>query len=241
MKNTKNKKINWKEVYAFLKTPRGKAFAFFGFYLIFFIAIMIMARVGGSSNLTSSSYQQNTLSYDFSTTSIENSNYHFKYEYNLDQNSFVYEGDKYGYRELFVFGGDKYYRSGDNYLKDTDGIWIKIDNPYVLPDFLDINIISNILKEATYISKTDYDSGVQLFNFQVSTNTLVKVLENVDIDIDDLPNEIVLSTDTKGNVNNIKFNLDSYCKYKQISSLGNITLSYSKFGEIEEINVKIDD
>lgn len=231
------KNINCKEILEFLKTPRGKAIAFFAFYLVFFLILMIAVRSGGN---TASSYTTETDSkkpYNISFEKILDNNYHFKYEINLDQNTYVYEGNKNGNKELFTLGVDNFYRKEENFLKNTNGIWLKNDNPYIMNDFLDINKITNIFDSATYISKTDYESGMKVYNFQITTNTLVKLLENIDIDIADIPNEIIVKTDEENSANEIKLDLSSYCKYKNLSSIkGEITLNYDNFGEIEEIN-----
>ncbi len=232
----KKRDINWKEISEFLKTPRGKAVAFFGFYFIFFLGIMVLARTGNNHSNINNQYNNNK-PYNISFDKILDSNYHFKYEISFDQNSFIYEGDRNGNKELFTLGVDKCYRNEEDYLKNTNGLWLKSDNPYIMKEFLDIHKISSILNVSTYISKTDYESGMKVYNFQVTTNTLVKLFENVLIDLDDGPNEIIFKTDEDGNVNVIKFDLSSYCKYKNLSlDKGEVILNYDRFGEIEEIN-----
>lgn len=230
----KKQKFDFKEISEFLKTPKGKSMAFFGFYFLFFLVLMILARAGGTSRINTE-YQQ-TKPYSISFKKIVKGNYHFKYEIKLDENSFLYEGNKNGVKELFLVGNETFYRNDDIFLKESLGVWVKDDNPYMMSEFINIDSIQNIINNATYISKTDYESGMKVYDFQITTNTLVKLFENIDIDIDDIPNEIVVKTDDLDNVNSIKFYLNSYTKYKNFAfNLGEVDLNYDQFGEIEDI------
>ena len=45
--NNQNNKINKEQILEFIRTPKGKAFLFFGIYFIFFIALSMIAHIGG--------------------------------------------------------------------------------------------------------------------------------------------------------------------------------------------------
>ena len=85
-----------------------------------------------------------------------------------------------------------------------------------------------ILRNLTIIKK--------IYTYNISTTTLIKILELVNVDLDDLPNVITITTDKDNNVIQIDYDLSEYSKYKMISTTkATATIKYSKFGEIEEI------
>ena len=231
----KNSNIDYKAILEFLKTPRGKAVMFFGFYFIFFFILSVMFREGTTtSDYDNEKEKKNTLPY--SLKMIESNNYHFKYSYDFDNKINIYEGDRYDQKELFSFNNINYYRNDSIFLTNNSNIWVKCDNPYTMYEFIDINSIKKILSKATYISKTDYESGMKVYNYQISTSTLIKLITNKDVDLDDKPNEIIIKTDADDNVNDIKYDLTSYSKYNQLSTnKSEIELYYTKFGEIKQI------
>lgn len=223
-----------------LKTPRGRGILFFVGFFIFFLTVILIVRFADGGEVIGSGYESGT-PYSYSISNIVNDNYKFNYEVEIDGNKIVYSGERYNNDiELFsYFDGVStlnYYRNLDNYLVDNNGIWVKSNNPYLYSSFMDIEKISELLSVSTYISKTEYDSGKKVYNFQFSTATVIDIFEGIEIDIDDFPNEISLSTDNDGNTNEIRFKLDSYCKYNKLCN-GNmeIYLTYDDYGEIEEI------
>lgn len=229
------RKVNKEDFKKFISDPKGKAFVFFVGYLIFFIVIGIVARVGGSNNYNRD-YETETKK-QFDLTYIERNNYKFNYKIKIDDNYLTYSGIRYDTQEKVTCTNlVEYYGENGNYFVNNSGLWIKADNPYKYSEFYDINNIYKLLEMATYISKTTYESGKDVYNFSISSSTINKMFENVDIDVEELPNEIIVSTDYNGNVNEIKFTLDSYCKVKNICVNNmSITLAYELYGEIEKI------
>ncbi len=227
------KNVDMEKVIEFLKTPRGKACLFFGFYLIFFIVLMFMFRVDDSSSKNKSNVDNNL---PFSLSNIENDNYHFKYTYKIDDKEYVYEGDKNNGVELFEYNKEKYYSSGDDFLSNKQNIWSKVDNPYIIKEFIDISAIKSIVEKASLVSKTEYESGMIVYSYKIATTTLIKLIEKKKIDLDDPVNEITFKTDEDNEVNDIQYDLSSYCKYKKIANKScSIELEYSNFGKIKEI------
>lgn len=230
--NRNNKKMDYKQMVEFLKTPKGKAVLFFGFYFVFFFVLAVMARI---NPVTSSNDYKEDNNFDFSLSQISGNNYHFKYDINIDDKSYLYEGDRNGSSELFTLNSENYYRNGDNFLKNTNNIWLKADNPYIMKEFIDVDSITDILKISSLISKTDYESGMRTYDYNISTTSLVKLIDKQDIDLDDAVNSIFIKAEDEKQVNEISFSLDSYCKYKGIGDSCKVLLKYSNFNEVEDI------
>lgn len=227
----KKDEFNFKQL---ISTPRGKAVVFFGVYLIFFLIIAVVARVGGTNN-TSKNYEVGS-NLQYSLSSIESNNYKFTYTLEMDGNSSHCTGERYVTREMISCTNGNFYGDNENYFINNSGVWVKSDSPYLYDDFYDINNVKSLIKKATYISKTEYDSGKDVYEFALSTATITKFFENIDIDVEEVPNTIILSTDEDGNVNEIKLKLNSYCINKGIcNSSMVIDLQYESFGEVDEI------
>lgn len=238
-KNNGKKKLNIEFLKDLMKTPRGRGILFFGVYFVFFLALILLIRFGNRGEVIGNELESGN-PYNFSVSNITGNNYNFSYQVEIDDNIFLYQGSRYKNTELFTIsnGGSivEYYLNSENYFSNSNGLWLKADNPYKYWQFIDIKYVNNIIKNATYISKTDYESGKSVYNFQISSNTIVKLLENIDTDVDEVPNEIVVITDENNYVNEVKFLLDSYCKAKTICTNSmNINLKYGDFGNIEEI------
>lgn len=218
----------------FMKTPRGKAVLFFGIYLIFFIGLAIFSRVVGTGN--SISPQLNITPYSYSLNQISNHNYHYRYQYQIDDSTIAFEGDRVGNKSLFSDGIISYYQKEDLFMRNQDGLWVKCDNPYIFPSLLDDSIMNTLISSATYVSKTELASGEEEVNFEISTTTLVKILDGIVIDLDDPVNTIQLKKNSDGEVVEIHYDLTSYAIYHgRCSSQFQLILSYSKFGEISKI------
>lgn len=237
MSNKKEKKeeFNLKDL---MSTPRGRAILFFGAYLVFFIAIAIFARSGGSSNGLSNNKKYETGSpLQFSLAGIESNNYKFNYSIEVDGGVSIMTGVKDGARESSTCTLlNQYYMENGNYFVNANGVWIKTSSPYADKPFHNIENISNLIEAASYVSKTEYESGNDVYNFKISSATISKILTNGDLDIEEIPNEIVIGVNEDNYVDEIKFVLDSYCR--AVGSCTNsmkVTLKYEMFGEIEEI------
>ncbi len=220
-----------------LSTPRGKAVAFFGFYFIFFLIIAIAARTGERVASDGENHYETGIENRFSFASIESNNYKFNYKIDIDGVSSSYVGIKTGKKEKVTCPNlVEFYGENGNYFTNTGGVWIKTDRPYQYEEFMDIENIKELVSKATYISNTSYESGKDVYNYNISSATICAILENKDIDIEEEPNEIIISVDENNYVESVKFVLNSYCKVKNhcVNSMS-ITLNYELYGEIEEI------
>lgn len=231
-----NKKSNESrdKVMAFLKTPRGKAVLFFGIYFIFFIGLAIFSRVAGTGN--SITPQLSVSPYTYSLEQIANHNYHYQYQYLIDGSTITFEGDRNNNKSLFSDGIVSYYQKDDLFMKSQDGLWIKCDNPYIFPLLLDDSVLNTIISSATYVSKTELATGEEEINLQITTTTLVKILDGLDVDLDDPVNTIQLKKDSSGEVVEVRYDFTSYALYHgRCSSSFQLILSYSNFGNVKEI------
>lgn len=223
------------------KTPKGRAILFFGFYLLFFLILAVVARISPKYTTSIDDYKGN----DLSDTALTAKNYKYDYTISVDGINYNYSGVSDGTSQLFTYTVDsvevQYYKNSLEYFKNNNGLWIKTDNPYLYEEFLDYNKISDIFVDASYISRTEFESGEAIYNFQIATANIVEKLDKTDIDIEDIPNDVKFSTDSEGQINKIELNLSSYGKYKNIcNNTFFITLNYSDFGNISEIVSPID-
>lgn len=229
-----NNKVNKEQILEFVRTPKGKAVIFFGVYFIFFIILAMVAHIGGQGAVIGST-DLNLGEFLYDLSSIKEGNYNFSYQFSSDQVITTYYGKHYDNRALFSDGIISYYQQGNMFMREQDGIWIKSDAPYLLSSLTDPFIIDNLIKLSTYVSKTELATGEETINLQISTTTLVKQLDGLEVDLDDPVNSIELKKNEAGKVVGIKYNLDSYAKYKGlVSNEFRLVLSYSNFGDIKE-------
>mgnify|MGYP004520623335 FL=1 len=218
----------FKDMKSNLKTPRGKAIAYLTFYFIFFVVIIVMIR----SNHSVETNEVVTPKFDFSL--IESNNYHFHYQDVLGNGTTVYDGDRNQDNSLFTKSDSvnslNVYSSGSIYLgRDNSGLYVMIDNPYLFPELKDLDSIKKILNKATYISTSNLRK-----TYQISTTTLVSIFDNQEIDLDDMPNTIVVTTNSDGQIYKLEYDFSSYSIYRGYGAYQG-SLLYSNFSNIPEI------
>ena len=109
---------------------------------------------------------------------------------------------------------------------------------YHFNNITDDNNISRFLERATLISKTEYETGNISYNYEITTNTIDEILNGTNIDIADVPNKITLETNEEDEVVKITYDLSSYATYiNNTPSITTITINYSNFGEIKDIEI----
>lgn len=235
-KNKKNNKNN-SELKELMSTPRGKAIVFFGAYLIFFIIIAVSARSGGGSSNPSDRVYETGNEKSFSMANIESNNYKYNYKIMIDDNYVTYNGIRYNNKEKFSCTNlAEFYKEDNNYFSNTSGLWIKSENPFIHDKFLDIKNINSLIENATYVSTTTFENGDIDYNFKISSASISKLFDNIDLDVSEEPNEIIVRTDETNYTKEIEFKLNSYCLHRSIcTNKMSIKLSYSMVGEIEDI------
>ena len=221
----------------FLKTPRGKGLAFFGFYFLFFLFIAILSRSGGSSkSLKASDFEQGN-SKPVYVESLNLKNYEFIYTVTIDQNVYQYKGQRYLNKMLFEYNNQKYYYDGEKYYKQ-DGKWIECEDSLAFRDLLNLDQVNLLLDVASYESMTTYESGKINYNYLLSSNTIFSVLKGINTDYFEEPNSIIVGVNEDNIVEKVSFQLDSYGYFSQIcSNKFMISVEYDNFGGIEEIKI----
>ena len=229
----------FKNIKELSKTTKGKAILFFGFYFVFFIIIMIIARFG-SRNYTKPSDYKKGKSGTFYINDIVDKNYGFTYQVSLDNVKYTYTGTRNSNNTLFDYNGNNYFSSDDKYFINNS-IWAKCDNPIRFYNFINPSKLTSILENSWNEANTSYEDGRHEYSLLISTNTLNKLLDSKNTDYDDVPNKIVVSTDSDKLANKITYNLDSYCKLNNLcdNSLS-LEISYYRFGKIERIDNPIE-
>lgn len=233
----KIKKI-WKLIKELNSTPRGKAVLFFGFYAIFFIVLFIIMAIGKSNNNYSLDDIYNTNKISFSSI---DSNFEYSYKFYIDNNIYTYDGKKRNNEETFIFNNAGYYNKNGDFYQNDGGNYVEVDSPFIYREFTDTDVIKQLIDVSSFSSKTEYENGDMMYNYKITTSTIVKELDDIDTDIDDVPNEISIYVSKDGNIKNIKFNLNSYGLFKSISmNKFEIELSYFNYGEVDDFNILAD-
>lgn len=238
MKKKLNEIISFiKELY---KSPKGKAVLFFGFYFVFFAVLLIFLRLAPKKRIDHIDYQKGT-PYNYSLDYFDLDNFTFTYNINLDDTTYSYVGKHKDDVDLFQFNNMSYYRNQDNFFVKND-LWIKSENPFKFYDFIDLKKVDLLLSSSAYDSKTTYSSGKTNYVFLISTNTINKLIHNVDTDFFEEPNRLILITDENNNVKEIKFELDSYCTLNKICTKNLvIDLEFDMFGKVDKIDNPINE
>lgn len=243
MKEEKKKKGRFAKIKEIVKdiknNPQKKGILFLGIYFIFFLLVIMSLRTSNTINQEKSK-EKISSNFEYSLKNIKNNNYSFKYTEVLDNNLVMYSGDQlFGnsrFNKTYNNIVEQYYDSNGIFLKKELNGWMKVNNPYIFKELRDIHKIEKILKRATFISKTEYKEQTKTYNYQISTTTLVDLIDNQKVDLDDNINTIVLTTNSENEVVKIEFNLTPYTNYKQLSTvLGTVQVEYTNFGKIEKI------
>ncbi len=224
-----------KKIKELSKNPKGKAFLFFAFYIVFFAVVILFINLTDSTLTYGDDYEKSYSSYTFDLNKIFSDNFAFKYDVVLDNNIYSYIGAKKDEVESIKYNNFDYYINGNMFLVKNIN-WTETKNPYVYSEYFDTKNIKKILENAHYVSKTVYEDGSNTFNFVISSNTLNVILYGINTDYDEVPNEVIISTDEYRNVNKISYKLDSLCRNNKFCNYGfKIDLEYSLFGEVEGI------
>ena len=207
------------------KKPYGNAVLFFGFYIIFFTIISIMARTGSVGNVKQDNEPTGVV-----VNNLEKYNYSFEYKVVLDNDTYSYTGNKEYNTIYYKYNGKDYYNRDDkSYIKEDN--WKEVDNPIKFYSFLKETNMNNIINSSYIDSKNNYDNGEVAYNLLVSSNTLNKMINGVETDYDEIPNKIKVSVNN-GYISEINYNLDNYCKEKDSCKSLNIIVNYKEFNKI---------
>ena len=217
------------------KSPRRKALLFFGFYFVFFAIIIAFLRNSSQTTANSNSNSPLETSLPFEMESLEGKNYQFSYSVLVDNEKYEYKGEKENQKEQFLFNNESYYYNGEDYFV-LNTSWLKEDNPYIYSEFLSVDILNYLLENSYFEAKTVYESGKVVYRFLLDTNVIYKTIYNEDTDFSTDENIILVSTNLNSQIEEVTYQLNSYCE--TISSCTNlrINMSYEKWGEIKITN-----
>ena len=239
-KKEENKYIKFiKNLY---NSRRGRAILFFVFYFVFFLVLISIIRTNYSSNNHINISNDNKVNTEYKLDGIESGNYHFTREENINGIITKFTGDKSDEKTEGIMTSNNIFYSyfiydNINLIKTIDKYEVTSEL-YHFNNITDDNNISRILKKATLISKTEYETGNILYNYEITTNTINKIVNGKEIDIADIPNKIALETNEEDEVIKITYDLSSYATYiNNISTTITIAIDYSNFNEIKDIEI----
>lgn len=215
------------------KSENGKAIFFFGFYLIFFIILFVIIIFGRKKDYLTQEYEKGKPA-ALNTSWLLNKNYYFDYKIKLDGVLSDYYGKRYQDVETFKYNNNEYYRNEKDFFVNN-GTWVKCDNPYIFYDLIDVDKISNLLINATYVSKEEIKENKYKYNYLLSSNTVNKIAYNIDTDYDEIPNNVTIVIDGKSSVD-ITYYYDSYCKMSGKCKSLEIETYYEMFNGVKEID-----
>lgn len=230
----KNKLENIRELF---KDRKNNPILFFGFYLVFFLLLFLFIHFSGDKNALVQEYEKGEKT-GIDTSSLFQENFYYDYKINVDGIMHDYYGKKNQDVESFKYNNNDYYRNENSYFIHN-GIWAKVDSPVIFSEFILVSNIDEIMKNATFISKTDLNDNKIDYRFLISSNTLNKILYGLDTDYDDIANEIVLHSDSN-TITGISYSLNSFCQYHPTCQSLTIDLSYEMFGKVTKIDNPIE-
>ena len=223
------------------KSKRGRALLFFIFYFIFFFVIISLIRSAYSKPNTIKK-DTNNINAKYKLESIEKGNYHFIREEIINGVITNFTGDKENNKIKGIMTSNNIFYN--YFIYDNINLIKTIDKYEVTSDLYQFNNITDdknirtILNKSTLISKTEYETGNILYNYQITTNTLDGIINNTNIDIADIPNTITIETNEEDEVIKITYDLTSYATYiNQNDTSVKISIDYSNFGNIQNITI----
>lgn len=230
---------------AFFDNPESKQLFFFGFYVVFFIFIVILLRSSFARNDLKLSRSNSGYRYDFTLRDLEKKNYHFNYKVIKNGEIIVYDGNLSNNKRQFFRSGNpsvEYYSVGDVYYQKNSNtlLYDEVNNPMEFVSLLDASTFKKFFIYGSYISKTEYLDGNSLdFTYNISTSTLLRNIDKVESDIDGEVNKVVVKV-ISGKISEVSMDLTDYFRYHDNSiNEYKLVIGYSKFGEIGDIDVGV--
>lgn len=240
----KEKEETKKVVKNLLKSERGRAILFFLFYFVFFLVIILMARTNLSNNKKNNTKNESTTSIkaDYDLKKLEEGNYRFTREETRNSIKTIFTGEANGGRSSFLMTNDmgikNFFSYNDIYLEKENNAYKVSINPYLYPRLNDYFTIRKILDTAHLKSKTTYENGNTIYQYEISSTSLLSIMDNKEVDLDDQVNLINLTTDENKNVIEIIYQLDSYHSYSyNVVEHLTIKIDYSDYGKVKELEI----
>ena len=216
------------------KNPKGKAILFFGFYLVFFVVIILFVRFSSRRNPYLYEYEKGNSTVN-QIYELQGFNYEYRYHITIDDNTYEFEGKRHKKNEVYTYLDDSYYCNQEEcfVLKEK---WMLSEQKIPFHSLLEPDHIAKIIEEAHLESKTSYESGQTVYTYQVLVDSLNHILYEEDTDLDLEANTISIRIDENGELSLISFELNSYCQYRKSCEKNlKIDAEYSQIGEIDVI------
>lgn len=231
----------------FLDNPELKPIFFFGFYIVFFVFIVILLRSSFSQmNSKTGSRGNSGYGFDFNFKELDKRNYHFNYKVIKNGEVVVYDGSLNDNKQEFAKSGtpsieyysvdDKYYSKNVNTL-----LYEESTNPMEFLSLLDADILKRLFIHGSYISRTEYfDDSSYEYTYYISTSTILRNVDKVEADISGDVNKLMVKVNKEGGISEMTMDLTDYFKYFDESVTEyKLIISYSKFGQIGVIDVEV--
>ena len=203
----KNKKANennidFKTIFTFFKSDKGKKISFVVFYFFFFLFLFIFFN----TNKITTDNKKEESSLPFITSNLENNNYKFKYIVKSNNellylitktNNYLIINDDTGEYRLNFKNGN---------LEDNNNIVI------IHKELLNIFEVKRVIKNSKFISVTMLnETNEYMYNYTITNESLNNIFNNT-ISNKYLENEIIVKTNNKKEIEEIDFNLLNYEK-----------------------------
>lgn len=219
----------------FRKTKNGKPILFFGFYLLFFIFVFLLIKFEGNKDFLNQEYEKGRSS-QFNSSLLLGKNYYYDYKINIDGVLHDYYGKRNQDIESFKYNNNEYYRNGDDFFINN-GMWVKCDNPYIFYEIIDVDNLSDIINNSTIMSNDGAGEGKKVYKYVISTNTINKLIYNVESDYDEVPNDLDITLDNNNGSIVVKLTLNSFCKLNNVCNDSLVVeANYEMFNSVRDID-----
>ena len=240
MKKKETKKV----INNLFKTERGRAILFFLFYFIFFLVLILMIRTN-VSNTKKANIKENTtttIKANYDLTKISNGNYRFTREEDRGNVKTTFTGETNGGRSYFLMTSDKginsYFSYNGIYLLKENNTYKVAANPYLYARLNEYSVIKAILDNAHLKAKTTYENGNTVYQYEISSTSLLSIINEKETDLDDQVNLVNLVINVDKDVIGISYQLDSYHTYiRNVPETLTIKIDYSDYGKVKELEI----
>ena len=228
------------------KTPRGRSFLFFGVYLVLFILIFAGLNGGTSAprdfDRMPNDHRETDTEFNFDFRGLRNQNYEFIFTYQFGEYEAIFEGRRDGNRSEFT----KTTTEITNYIKRNNRYFItlgeeqtEVVNPFYYNEFLDVDLLIEIIEQAIYVSRTEYAGGNVNYRFNITTEELNYLIDGVEEEVDEGSiNSIEIIVNNWGEVQKIILDLSNYAYYRDGAISATINFSFSNFGDVDFTRVE---
>lgn len=230
MKKKEEKGFEFKELFT---NKQYRSIIILIFYAILFtVLIVIIRNPRGNLNTSGGTTITNVDGYEL----IDNKNFGYKYTVLVDDEEYIYEGEKFGDKELFTLSkgevSREYYIEKDNiYVKEKDIYQRAMEKPIIVFDFFNTDILDQLITRGILVDE-------EAKRYRIDSQNLYDVLNDDTVKVETSENYITLNY-RNSNITRIVFELDNYAKiigenYDKVI----ISLDYYDFNLIEDFNVK---